>query len=407
MTNKTPIAELFDKYLQGIISPAELAKLLRYIEQSKAGDELTSMIQRQLEETDEVDDMSVKRLVDKVEAKVFADTLSTGHTEFSNRPARFLMRGLWFKVAAAAMIVVVIGLGWLLMRQPNGKAERSATVEADIGPGTNRATLTLANGQAIDLSADQSGIIVGKDIRYTDGSSVAGEPGNPETRELLRAEGHTLATPKGGTYQVTLPDGTHVWLNSASTLTYPSQFDDRERVVKLVGEAYFEVRSTNLVSRTSGAAWPFRVISEDQVVEVLGTEFNIAAYSDEQEIKTTLVKGRVRVSAANGKAQTNVLAPGQQLINRNGTVEMATVDVGDYIAWKQGQFVFYGTSMPALIKQIERWYDVSFEVTVPINDIELWGKLSRDVTLSEILHVIELNTPLKFTQEGRHVMVHR
>ena len=147
-------------------------------------------------------------------------------------------------------------------------------------------------------------------------------------------------------------------------------------------------------------------MSNGQTVEVLGTKFNITAYSDEEEVNTTLVEGRVRVSTLNGETEAATLAPGQQLTNRNGTIQITAVDVNDYIAWKQGQFVFYGTSMPVLIKQMERWYDVSFDVTVPVHDIELWGSLSRNVMLSEILNVIELNTPLKFTQEGRHVMVH-
>ena len=420
-----PIVELFNKYLQGIISPAELTELLRYIDQSEEGDEFTQLIQRELGKA-EVDQASLQALVDRVEAKVFANTTPTNQPRLPNRPKWFPVGGLWSGVAAAAMAIIAIGLGWFFTKYPDKQVDvkSSATIETDIAPGTNRATLTLADGRTVDLSADQSGIIVGSGIVYTDGSEVIDngkltiDSGSQGGNYPLSIVHYQLSTPKGGTYQIVLPDGTKVWLNSASTLKYPSRFDEKERVVELEGEAYFEVRGTkyevrskeprtsNLVLRTSGSAWPFRVVSNGQTVEVLGTKFNITAYSDEEEVNTTLVEGRVRVSTLNGETEAATLAPGQQLTNRNGTIQITAVDVNDYIAWKQGQFVFYGTSMPVLIKQMERWYDVSFDVTVPVHDIELWGSLSRNVMLSEILNVIELNTPLKFTQEGRHVMVH-
>lgn len=411
MSHKTPIAELFNKYLEGTIRPAELTELLQYIERSEAGDELTPLIQRELGEQG-ADYPSLKALVDRVEAKVFADTAPTAQSGITSRLSHFSLKRTWVRYAAVAAVVIALGLGWLVIRTSIETGGTSASIETDIAPGTNRATLTLADGRKVDLNTAQNGIVVGEKITYLDGTEVSAiDHPAPDVPQPL-----SLTTPKGGTYQVTLPDGTNVWLNSASTLTYPSRFDDNERVVELVGEAYFEVRSTRYGERSTRyevrgtgnevrGAWPFRVVSNGQVVEVLGTEFNVSAYSDDPEMKTTLVEGRLRVFT--GKTQGSILVPGQQLTNRNGAVQIATVDVGNYIAWKQGQFVFYGTSMPTLIKQIERWYDVSFYVTVPVDNIELWGSLSRDVMLSEILHVIELNTPLKFTQEGRHVMVHR
>ena len=402
MANKTHIVGLFIKYLNGTIRPAELTELLLYFEKSQEGDDLTPLIQQELNDT-AIDDTSLKDIVDKVETKLFAETMPTDLPAATGRSKETFRRVWWLSAAAAA--IVFMGLSWFFWNQPSGKKAALAALEADIAPGSNRATLTLSNGRTIDLSTDQSGIVMDEEISYADGSLVAGQ--EPNKKSVVPAASQlTLTTPKGGTYRIRLPDGTDVWLNAASTLKYPSKFDERERVVELTGEAYFDVRHADgLPAGKSGRAWPFRVITNGQEVEVLGTEFNITAYGDEQAVKTTLVNGRIGVSTAD-KKPPRILAPGQQLTNRNGDIRITTVDVSDYTAWKEGQFVFYGTSFPELVKQIERWYDVSFEITVPVQEVELWGTVSREVMLSQILHVIALNTSLKFTREGRHIMVH-
>src|SRR5690606_11646560 len=158
----------------------------------------------------------------------------------------------------------------------------------------NRATLTLADGRVVNLSQSQSGIIVGDGITYLDGSTVFGQ-GAGSTEQGTRHKGVTtdnlqLTTPKGGTYQITLADGTKVWLNSASTLRYPSRFDGDERIVEMEGEAYFEVAPFS-----SKSPRPFLVKTENQTLKVLGTHFNVSAYADEEETKTTLVEGAVQI----------------------------------------------------------------------------------------------------------------
>src|SRR5690606_3776846 len=179
----------------------------------------------------------------------------------------------------------------------------------------------------------------------------------------------------GGTYQITLSDGTEVWLNAASTLRYPAQFDDAERTVELDGEGYFEVAPSS-----DGTAWPFRVKTEQQTVEVLGTHFNVAAYSDEEETRTTLVEGAVRVT--NLKAnETNRLSPGEQSVLHGDRTEIRQVNPQTAIAWKQGVFHFDHTPFDQMIKQIDRWYDIEVQYHGRIPNEVFSGKMSKHVNL--------------------------
>src|SRR5690606_11781632 len=195
------------------------------------------------------------------------------------------------------------------------------------------------------------------------------------------------------------------WLNAASTLKYPSRFGDDVREVEIIGEAYFSV--------TRDPKRPFRVVSASQMVEVLGTEFNISAYPDEPDTKTTLVEGAVRLSLAAAAedgtrvtGQSLMLAPNQQGIVRSGAVSKSAVDVSQYIAWRDGLIVLDHADLTYVIRQLERWYDVEFIVQGPLpKDVQLSGKLPRNSNLSGIVHALQINTKMNFTIEGRRVMV--
>lgn len=176
--------------------------------------------------------------------------------------------------------------------------------------------------------------------------------------------------------------------------------------MELDGEGYFEV--------TENEQQPFLVKSKGHVVKVVGTAFNINAYEDEAQVTTTLVEGAVEIwnegptsVSSNPTSGLNVLKPGQQARYENGQVQIMTVNVDDYVAWKNGKFVFYSVSMPVVMRQIERWYDVSFENVALTENIELWGVLSRDVMLSQILEIIELNTSLDFKQRERRIIIYK
>lgn len=303
----------------------------------------------------------------------------------------------WIPYVAAMLVLGIIGT-WVFWDGHTDvqKTERVSVLD-DIQPGSNRAVLTLANGRTINLSAAQSGIIVNNELTYLDGTAILDETLTSGASSLM-----AIATPKGGTYQITLPDGTKVWLNSASKLTYPSQFDTYERVVELEGEAYFEVSK-------SSKKLPFLVNTKDQIVEVLGTQFNISAYGDEPAVKTTLVEGSVKVALVKNvrdkskarlskSASATILKPGQQSIVNNGYATINEVDVSAFIGWKEGYFIFNGTELRDAMKQLGRWYDVEIIYDGIIPHTPFFGKISRDDTLAEVLAILkegEVNFSMK------------
>jgi transmembrane sensor len=276
--------------------------------------------------------------------------------------------------------------------------------EIDIAPGSNQAVLTLSDGRKILLKeagegklAEQSGIHITK---AADGQLVYTVSDVAEASASTAY--NTIETPLGGQYQVNLPDGSRVWLNSGSSLRYPVKFGSRERRVEISGEVYFEV--------AHDPAKPFRVVSKEQVVEVLGTHFNIMAYPDEQSVKTTLVDGSVKVSQA-GKSK--LIRPGQQAsMGKNGSFEVKEVDTDEVTAWKDGFFVFKSEDLGSIMRQISRWYDVDVEYQGNITGKIFGGKISRTKNVSEVLQILELTESIHFKivpgdeqGEGRRIIV--
>lgn len=290
----------------------------------------------------------------------------------------------WLPYVAAA-VAVLVAVGWLLLGDLRQQPSETGLAVTEILPGGNRATLTLADGRSIDLDEVQAGIRVdADDITYADGASL----GLPPSEELV------LTTPRGGTYQVTLSDGSNVWLNANSTLKYPSRFQGDERVVELTGEAYFDVEK--------GEA-PFRVLSKGQTVEVLGTQFNISAYADEPETKTTLVEGKVRLRAGDTDASVS-LVPGEQGTLTASSLTKQHVDVQQYTAWKDGYFAFNNTPIDAVMKQLGRWYDIEvrYEGTIPTDRFD--GEISRELTLQQVLNGLA-TTQINYRVEGNTLTI--
>jgi len=312
----------------------------------------------------------------------------------------------------AATILLTLASAWLFFGNHLTDREPEIGQIQDIAPGGNRATLTLADGRTISLSEAQTGIVVGEGISYTDGSLVLGEQANRGTSEQV----HTLTTPKGGTYQIILPDRAKVWLNANSTLKYPSRFPENERIVELEGEAYFDV-SEQVNERSQKT--PFRVVSKGQTVEVLGTQFNISAYADDPEIKTTLVEGKVKVALAGSTTDRSpitdhrppiTLSPGEQstvrarLPGQGAVIGVQQVDVNQYTAWKDGLIILNNADIATVVRQLERWYDVTFEVASWPEGLRLEGELPRNTKLSGIIDALQLNTGKQLYINGRRVM---
>ena len=323
--------------------------------------------------------------------------------------------GRYARWIAAASILVVAGITGLYFWNAH-KADKAAsggvpvaTVRKDLPPGGNKATLLLGDGSTVNLGAVENGVIrqvAGTRIDKQDGKLVyyaatntgtagAAKTGGAGAMKAAAPEMNTIQTPRGGQYQVVLPDGTRVWLNAASSLTYPTVFTGPDRRVQLNGEAYFEVARKK--------DQPFLVAAGNMQVNVLGTHFNLMAYDDENAIKTTLLEGAVKVTKGDA---SYVLQPGQQasLDRSSGTFKLLAVNVDEVVAWKNGVFELGGETIEPVMREMARWYDVDVEYQGKTNE-HFRGTIPRSANASEVFRMLELTGAVHFTIEGKKVIV--
>ncbi|MET4084034.1 transmembrane sensor [Pedobacter sp. UYP30] len=297
------------------------------------------------------------------------------------------------KWAAAAVLLFALSFGLYRLGNKGQQVHNQISANKIISPGTDKAVLTLANGKTITLD-DNNGTVVAQGnttiikfgkgfITYRDG----------KVKEQGETVYHTLSTPKGGQYQIELPDGTKVWLNSLSSLRFPEQFQGNSRKVFLTGEGYFEVAKNKNK--------PFIVDINNTAVKVLGTHFNIMGYDDETSTNTTLLEGSVRITA--GK-NTSLLKPGEQAKVNDG-IQVSPVDVTQYVAWKNGDLNFAHEKIQSIMKKISRWYDIDIKYQGKITDEGFVGNVKRSKNLSEVLDVLESTGLVHFKIEGRSVIV--
>lgn len=294
-------------------------------------------------------------------------------------------RLLFWTMAAAASIILAIGLA--MWHTKSGIHQPDAVVLKDPGhdipPGSNKAILTLANGSTIVLDSAADGVVTnqGRVNIIKSGDGQLAYTGNDTVSSV-----NTLTTPFGGMYHLTLPDGSSVWLNAASAITYPTTFVGSKREVLIRGEAYFEVKKD--------AAKPFIVNLERHTrIEVLGTRFDVNAYENENAIRTTLLEGAVKVipGKVNDQEHGVTLKPGQQTVTGadNGTINVIdTPDPDATIAWKNGLFNFEGMPLEAAMRQLARWYDLQIVYEQPVRAIQFGGTLKRNLPLSDVLHFL-------------------
>jgi len=304
----------------------------------------------------------------------------------------------WFKYAAAAAVLIVISTSVLIFRNYQENSSYALFASNDIEPGGHRAILTLSNGKKIVLDAAKAGEIASQSgitvTKTTDGQLVYKVVDNGVAQSL--SETNTITTPNGGNYQVSLPDGTMVILNAASSLTFPTSFRGIERSVSLEGEAYFEV--------TKNAEMPFKVKSGRQVVEVLGTHFDINAYDNEPVIKTTLLEGSVKVNYNNASA---LIKPGQQTIialNDAKKIDVRDADLEKELAWKNGAFSFENDDLQSVMRQIARWYDAEVVYEGDFPDDKFFGGIPKSSKLSGVAKILELNN-IHLKISGRTIRV--
>ena len=323
--------------------------------------------------------------------------------ESTIQPTASVYKMKWLFRAAA--IILLIGVGAFYFTTHSKKAEiKTVNIQEtrnDVLPGSKKATLTLANGSQIVLDDVSSGTLTKQGnaqvIKGTNGELIYKETGEP-LKEVLY---NTVNTPRGGEYKLILPDGSAVWLNAISSIRYPTTFTGTERLVEITGEAYFEV--------TKDKTRPFRVLvnsqtgNRDMEVKVLGTEFNINAYTDETEIKTTLLNGSVKV--VNGPSST-IIKPGQQTsLNKNGKIKVLDdANLAEAVAWKDGRFEFNDADLKTILRQVMRWYDVEVQYEGTIPERYFTATISRNKTLSGLLNILK-QSDVDIELEGNKVTV--
>lgn len=304
----------------------------------------------------------------------------------------------WY-FSAAAIILITLTTAYFYRRQ--NPAEPALAIKSpvinDIAAGGNKAILILSDGKKINLSNAQNGQLAREGnvvINKTGDGKVLYEPSDASNGSIAM-QYNTLITPRGGNYDLTLSDGTKVWLNAASSIKYPSAFTGNTRQVEVTGEAYFEV--------THNAAKPFKVMVAGQVIEDLGTSFNINAYTDEPVIAATLLEGSIKIS---NSTHSEVLKPGEQAVVRhNQSISLnPDVDIEEAMAWHRGLFKFHDADIEEVMRQLSRWYDVdvSYEGNIPSRKFS--GKIYRNQSALKVCDILNYKN-IHFRIEGKKIVV--
>jgi len=392
------ITYLLQQYLDNKLTPDETEEWGRMLQEDRTGQLRQALEARIFQEQDLPDyqEADWEPLFQKIRARA--------------RPGGRMrqMRKNWL-MAAAALVLLSIAV-WLITESRHTGQQLAAappvkqTLSHDIIPGSNKATLTLADNTSISLDDAKDGVLgqqgntqlikrKGGQLSYQTAASYKPQTGGEPVYNLL-------TTPRGGQYQLILPDGSKVWLNAASRLKYPTSFSGRERVVELQGEAYFEI--------AHNPSMPFKVSLPSARgaipahVEVLGTHFNIKAYPDEPAIHTTLLEGSVKVHKGNDASQ---LRPGQQARwNDHTDITVTTADIDEVIAWKNGLFKFDEATIGDVMRQLARWYDVEVVYVNGVPSDLFRGEIYRNVNVSKVLKVLEASG-VHFTVEGKKILV--
>lgn len=396
MQNREQLESLYQKFLSGKCTDDELNLLFLHFKIHNSG-ELIELVKRELDSGDDPAEATfeefimLSRVHDRIKRGIDSEPQEGCLTGFYKRN--------FYRLSVAAVVLIIISLGIKFYYHRDSQKDVLLTNEdflQDVAPGGNKAFLTLANGTKMSLTdandgelARQAGISI---VKTEDGQLVynlsnTGDEGNKD--HLF----NTIETPRGGQYQINLPDGSRIWLNAASSLRYPVVFIGNERRVELKGEAYFEIAE----NKTS----PFRVVSNNQIVEVLGTHFNINSYPEEGAVKTTLLEGSVKVRSRNNSV---MLKPGQQSQVGN-SIYITQADTYETIAWKNGKTQFSNADIKTIMRMLSRWYDIEVQYQGEMIGTGFGGSVSRSKNISEILKLLELTGDVHFKIEGRRVTV--
>lgn len=381
------ISDLLEKLVAGTITLSEEGELHAWYNEYNQSDLVKGNDARVLD----------KREKKRLKRKIYKALSKQINGKTPGKVVPFYSKETFIRKIAVAAILLIVAVGGLLVYNNIGVKKPSVYVAKDISkqaiaPGHNGATLHLSNGKTIDLDTAKDGIIA-------DQNGVQIVKKNGKLNYVGKADDviyNDIVTTRGQQWQLELSDGTRVWLNAASSIHYPLSFKGKERIVKITGEAYFEV--------VHNEAQPFKIQAGNIQIEDIGTELNVNAYTDEPSLKTTLVNGSIKISTGSGN---RFLTPGQQAItlkDNNSIQVKKEVNVEEIISWKNGQIQFENESLQTIMRQISRWYDVNIKYDGDIPDKIFTGAISRKSDLSELLKILKFEG-VHFTLEGRTIVV--
>ncbi|MEO9209951.1 MAG: FecR domain-containing protein [Ginsengibacter sp.] len=380
---------LLKRYFSKICTEEERRELSRFILEAKDDRDFKELLEKIWYNFTPGDSMPEEK------SNLIIDSILKNESDHKIQFRARTRKMLWWRVAAAAILVLIFSVvSYFIYFNQNTQTLIAKASRHDVAaPNNSRARLTLGDGTIIYLDSTQKGSVVVqgnvKVIKNDDGQiSYSG------TNDKIIY--NTLSNPRGSkVINLLLSDGSKVWLNSGSSLRYPTAFIGNEREVEITGEAYFEV--------THNTAMPFKVKKGDNEIKVLGTHFNVNAYDDESNIKVTLLEGAVNVNSVNASIK---LKPGEQAqITSSGEISMnKEVNVNEVIAWKEGFFEFENMQLPDIMRQIARWYDVQVVYELPNNKKQFGGRISRNLSLTDVLNLLETNG-VRFKLEGNKITV--
>lgn len=377
------IKELYTKYKQHTISVIEKEELFRLLKTSDH-EELEKLANNYLEQETPAD----LSYLDADAAKIMKRIKQRIETEPATVKPKL---GIYIKtiVAAAAIAGCLYFVYKYNSKDIINTSDEHVQVLNDLAPGGKRATLTLADGRTIALDNANTGqlaTVAGTVISKTSDGELIYQDQTPGSDVV---QSNIVSIPRGGEYQLQLPDGTKVWLNAATKIEYPTRFNAAERRVKVTGEAYFEV--------TKDAEHPFIVETDKQEIKVLGTHFNVNTYNTGKTV-TTLAEGSVKVSSSEG---SKLLKPGQQSILFNGSLEVESADMESALAWKNGLLFFRDAPLQTVLAEVSRWYDVDVQYNGKPTQELFTGSVSRASNLSAMLRILQLTgVKTKLVAEG-------
>ncbi|QNL48383.1 FecR family protein [Olivibacter sp. SDN3] len=373
---------LLSKRLQQQLSAEEELEIQRWKAESAKNKSLFHELEHE---------QSVHRLVEKMQKYDVESSVS----RLKHRMEAYRTKRKWSRYVLAASVMLIIGVGLFLISHDNIFYSKSVT---DIPPGQHSAQLLLQDGSVVALDSmrigettNKAGMVITK---AADGKVSCDY--SKATPQVAHPAYHTICTPLGGEYQITLPDGSTVWLNANSSLKFPSQFQTGERYVELAGEGYFEI--------TKDSNKPFIVSTNKQTIEVLGTKFNVFAYNDEVLMRTTLVEGSISVQTS---ADHQILKPGQEARSSRHSEHLSVVpgDIQEATAWKNGYFLFNEENIETIMQKVSRWYDVEVVYEGNVKDSLFGGTFSKNKSLQQLLKSLASTGQIRYKLTGRRVTI--